>query len=105
MDNTAKIFDALASTARRKILAYLSKTEMSAGEICDRFEMSRPALSKHLKILENADLVSSSKRGQFVYYSIVEENIANSLLGFVSTLCPTSTQLKKESTEKAKAKK
>ena len=54
-----KVFDALASTPRRRILAYLSEVELSAGEIASRFAMSQPAVSKHLQILENAGLVRS----------------------------------------------
>jgi DNA-binding transcriptional ArsR family regulator len=41
-----KVFEVLASTPRRKILAYLSETELSAGDIATRFEMSKPSLSQ-----------------------------------------------------------
>ena len=58
-----KVFEALASTPRRKIVAYLARAELSAGDIVSRFEMSKPAVSQHLSILENAGLVSSGKRG------------------------------------------
>jgi DNA-binding transcriptional ArsR family regulator len=92
-----KVFDALASTPRRRILAYLSEVELTAGEIASRFEMSQPAVSKHLQILENAGLVRSEKRGQFVHYALVRENLANTLNGFVQHLCPVSRPLKKES--------
>lgn len=92
-----KVFEALASTPRRKILAYLSEVDLTAGEIAARFEMSKPAISKHLQILENAGLVSAEKRGQFVHYSLVRENLANTLNSFVQNVCPVSTPLKKES--------
>ncbi|HWA63174.1 MAG TPA: metalloregulator ArsR/SmtB family transcription factor, partial [Caulobacteraceae bacterium] len=62
-----KIFEALASTPRRKILAYLSEATLTAGEIASRFEMSKPAISKHLSILENAGLIRGEKRGQFMH--------------------------------------
>src|SRR6185503_16130493 len=91
-----KIFEALASTPRRKILAYLAEVDLTAGEIAARFEMSKPAISKHLQILENAGLVASEKRGQFVHYSLVRENLANTLNGFVQKICPVSTPLKRE---------
>ena len=52
-----KVFEALSSTVRRKILAYLSATELTAGEIAERFEISKPSMSKHLSILENAGLI------------------------------------------------
>ncbi len=92
-----KVFEALASTPRRKILAYLAEAELTAGEIAARFEMSKPAISKHLAVLENAGLVTSEKRGQFVHYALVRENLVNTLNGFVQNLCPVSTPLKKES--------
>ncbi len=92
-----KIFEALSSTARRKILAYLAETELTAGEIASRFDMSKPAISKHLQILEHAGLVRGEKRGQFVHYSLIRDNLVNTLNGFVSELCPVSRPLKKES--------
>ena len=92
-----KVFEALASTPRRKILAYLAEVDLTAGEIAARFDMSKPAISKHLQILENAGLVASEKRGQFVHYSLVRENLANTLNGLVQHLCPVSTPLKRES--------
>jgi ArsR family transcriptional regulator, arsenate/arsenite/antimonite-responsive transcriptional repressor len=94
-----KIFEALASTPRRKILAYLSEVDLTAGEIAARFEMSKPAISKHLQILENAGLIRGEKRGQFVHYSIVPENLANTLNGFVQKVCPVSRPLKRESAQ------
>jgi ArsR family transcriptional regulator, arsenate/arsenite/antimonite-responsive transcriptional repressor len=91
------VFAALASTARRKILAYLSATDLTAGEIADRFAMSKPAISKHLQVLENAGLVRSEKNGQFVTYSLVRESLTNTLNGFVQEVCPVSRPLKRES--------
>ncbi len=92
-----KIFEALASTPRRKILAYLSHAELSAGEIASRFEMSKPAVSQHLAVLENAGLVASEKRGQFVYYRLMSDNLTNTLNAYVQEVCPVSRPLKAES--------
>lgn len=97
-----KIFNALASTARRKILAYLSATDLTAGDIAARFTMSKPAVSKHLQILENAGLVRSVKEGQFVRYSLVRESLVNTLNGYVQEVCPVSRPLKRESVRKAR---
>ncbi len=96
-----KIFEALASTPRRKILAYLSHAELSAGEIASRFEMSKPAVSQHLAVLENAGLVASEKRGQFVYYRLVPDNLTNTLNTYVQEVCPVSRPLKAESAKLA----
>ena len=62
-----RVFEALSSTVRRKILAYLAHAELTAGEIAARFSISKPAVSQHLAILENAGLVTSEKRGQYVH--------------------------------------
>ncbi len=100
-----KVFQALSSGIRRKILAYLSHTSMTAGEIAQRFDISKPSLSKHLTILENAGLVTSEKKGQFVHYSLVGDNIVNTLTGFMQEVCPVGRPLKKESKKKAAEKK
>lgn len=59
--------------------------------------MTRPALSKHLKLLESAGLVRSEKRGQYVYYSLSEQNLVNTLVNFAANFCPQGSPLKKES--------
>jgi len=92
-----KVFEALASTVRRKILAYLSESELTAGQIAERFDISKPAVSQHLTILQNAGLVESEKRGQFVHYRLVPVSLANTLNGYVQEVCPVSRPLKKES--------
>ena len=97
------VFAALASTPRRKILAYLSETSLTAGEISERFEMSKPALSKHLRILEDAGLVASEKRGQFVHYSLADDNLLGTLHNLLAAFCPVGGPLKKESAALAKA--
>jgi DNA-binding transcriptional ArsR family regulator len=91
------IFEALSSLPRRKILAYLAEADLTAGEIAARFEMSKPAISKHLSILEGAGLIVGDKRGQFIHYSLVRENLVNTLNGFVAEVCPVAGPLKRES--------
>ena len=84
------VFEALASATRRKILADLAHTELNAGEIASRFTMSKPSISQHLSILEAAGLVTSEKRGQYVFYRQVRDNLVSTLNGFVQEACPTS---------------
>ena len=96
-----KVFEALSSTVRRKILAYLSATDLTAGDISARFEISKPSVSKHLSILENAGLVRSERRGQFIHYSLVRDNLVNTLNGYVQEVCPVSKPLKRESKARA----
>jgi ArsR family transcriptional regulator, arsenate/arsenite/antimonite-responsive transcriptional repressor len=98
------VFEALASTVRRKILAYLSSTDLTAGEIAERFNISKPSISKHLSILENAGLIASERRGQFIHYRLVRDNLVNTLNGYVQEVCPVSRPLKRESARIAKSK-
>ena len=98
-----RVFEALASAPRRKMLAYLSAGSLTAGEIADRFAMTKPSVSQHLTVLENAGLIEKAKRGQFVHYSLVTNNLVNTLNGFVQNVCPVSRPLKREAAEKAQA--
>lgn len=97
-----QVFEALSSTVRRKILAYLSATDLTAGEIAERFNISKPSISKHLSILENAGLIKSERRGQFIHYSLVRDNLLNTLNGYIQEVCPVSRPLKRESSRLAK---
>lgn len=91
------VFAALSSTVRRKILAYLSASELTAGEIAERFAISKPSVSKHLSILENAGLIASERRGQFIHYRLVRDNLLNTVNGYLQEVCPVSRPLKRES--------
>lgn len=97
-----KVFEALSSLVRRKILAYLSATDLTAGEIADRFDISKPSVSKHLGILENAGLIRSERKGQFIHYSLVRDNLVNTLTGFVQEVCPIGRPIRKESRQKSR---
>jgi ArsR family transcriptional regulator len=92
-----QVFEALASQPRRKILAYLSAANLSAGEIAARFSMSKPSISKHLSILENAGLIRGERNGQFIVYTLVRENLINQLTGFVQEICPVARPIRRES--------
>jgi len=65
-----KAFKALSDKTRRKILRDLRERDMSAGEIADRFDISKPSISHHLDALKNAGLVLSEKQGQHIIYSL-----------------------------------
>jgi ArsR family transcriptional regulator, arsenate/arsenite/antimonite-responsive transcriptional repressor len=97
------VFEALASLPRRKILAYLSAADLTAGDIAARFSMSKPAISKHLQILENAGLIAGTREGQFIRYALVRDNLVNTLNGFVAEVCPVAGPLKRESRRKARS--
>ena len=65
-----QLFKALNDPNRRRILELLGKEDLSAGEIADQFDMSKPSISHHLDLLRQAGLVESVKKGQFIYYSL-----------------------------------
>src|ERR1700760_5074570 len=64
-DQISNTFSALADPTRRAILARLALGETSVTELAEPFEMSMPAVSKHLRVLENAGLVERSRQAQY----------------------------------------
>ena len=97
-----KIFEALGSRARREILAYLTKNELTTSELATRFSVSAPSISRHLSVLENAGLVIGERRGQRVLYRLTPGNLVNTLTGFAFEICPVAGPLKRESRALAK---
>lgn len=81
------VFKALNDPTRRQILELLQERDMTAGEIVERFSISGPSISHHLDLLKQANLVTSEKDGQYVYYSLnttVVDEIMKWLLQFKS---------------------
>ncbi len=64
------VFKALADPSRRQILNRLKRGPLSAGEISDGLEMSKPSVSNHLNLLKAAGLIASERNGQFIIYSL-----------------------------------
>ena len=81
-----RIFDGLASAARRQMLRQLAQAEMTTSELAARFPMSAPAVSRHLSVLENAGLVASRRDGQRVLYALVRDTVIEALSGFIAEL-------------------
>jgi len=79
------LFKALNDETRRKIIELLKEKDMNAGEIADKFNISKPSISHHLDILKRADLIISEKKGQFVEYSL-NTSILEDLLNWILTL-------------------
>ncbi len=74
LQNTLK---ALSDPTRREILNSLKKGRLSAGEIAEQFDMSFAAVSRHLSVLKDADLIRDTREGKFIFYdlnaSVLEE--------------------------------
>ncbi|MBO5745248.1 MAG: winged helix-turn-helix transcriptional regulator [Clostridia bacterium] len=68
---------ALSDPIRREILQLLKSGRLSAGDISNKFSVSAPAISKHLTILKDADLIRDSREGKYIFYelntSVLEE--------------------------------
>ena len=64
------LFQALSDPTRRKILDMLKKKDLTAGEIANEFNMTKPSISHHLDMLRKANLVVSVKEGQYITYSL-----------------------------------
>jgi len=73
----------LSEPTRREVLQLLRKGPMSAGDISDRFDVSKPTMSAHFAVLKEADLVDAVKSGKSVIYHLKLSVLEEALLGFV----------------------
>ena len=96
------VFSALADQNRRQILMMLSDNKMTVNAITQRFNISRPAISKHLKILLRTQLVVPLQKGRKRYYQLNVEplNDVRKWLGFYDKFWDTKLQLLKNFVEK-----
>ena len=77
------VFKALSDPTRREILSALSRGSLTAGELAERFPISKAAMSHHFNVLKSADLVRTERRGQSIVYSLnatVVEEVAAAIL-------------------------
>jgi len=68
--STNQVFKALSDPTRREILRLLRSREMTAGELDERFDMTKPTMSHHFSLLKEADLISSRREGQTIWYGL-----------------------------------
>ncbi len=81
------LFKALNDKTRRDILEMLKDVDLTAGDIADKFDMTKPSISHHLSLLKQANLVVDMRKGQFIYYSLnttVMDDIAKWFVQFNS---------------------
>lgn len=79
-------FKALADPTRRKIILLLKEKDLTAGEIAEHFNMTKPSISHHLNILKQSLLVIDERKGQNIYYSLnttVLEEVINWLFNII----------------------
>jgi len=89
-----QLFKALNDSTRREILQLLKGKDLTAGEIADQFNISKPSISHHLDLLRQAGLVVSVKEGQFIYYSL-NTTVMDEMLKWIISL-----QTKNKASEK-----
>lgn len=65
-----EVFKALGDPTRREILRLLGRGEMTAGKLAERFDMTKPSMSHHFSVLKQADLVTTRRDGQQIFYSL-----------------------------------
>ncbi len=80
INNTLK---ALSDPVRREILNMLKKKGLSAGEICENFNITGAAISMHLSILKEADLIRDKREGKYIYYEINVSVLEETMLWLV----------------------
>jgi DNA-binding transcriptional ArsR family regulator len=81
-----QVFKALSDPTRRRVLQLLRNGPMSAGELCEHFEVSKPTMSAHFAVLKEADLVHAERAGKSVIYHLKLSVLEEALLGFAHSL-------------------
>jgi ArsR family transcriptional regulator, repressor of sdpIR and other operons len=80
-----KVFKALADPTRRRVLELLRGGAMTAGELSDRFPVSKPTMSAHFAVLLDAGLIEAEKSGRIIFYRLKMSVLEDALLGFANT--------------------
>ena len=78
----SSVFKAISDPTRRKVLQLLRKRPLTAGELAEHFEVSKPTMSVHFKVLREADLVHAEKQGTSITYSLKMSVLEEALMGF-----------------------
>ena len=81
IQNTLK---ALSDPSRREILELLRSGRLSAGEIAEKFPVSGAAVSKHLSVLKDADLIRDAREGKFIFYELNTSVLEDVMLWLVT---------------------
>ena len=79
----SQVFKALSDPTRRRVLQLLRQGPLSAGELSDQFEFSKPTMSAHFAVLKDADLIHAEKVGKSIIYHLKLTVLEDALLSFV----------------------
>ncbi len=80
-----KTMKALSDPIRREILGMLKNGRMAAGDIADRFDISDAAISRHLSVLKEANLIRDTREGKFIFYDL-NASVLEEILLWISDL-------------------
>jgi len=81
----SNVFKALSDPTRRRVLQLLRERPMSAGELSQHFSVSKPTMSAHFAVLQDAGLIEAEKTGRTITYRLVMSVLEEGLLGFVES--------------------
>ncbi|OQA29223.1 MAG: Transcriptional repressor SdpR [Verrucomicrobia bacterium ADurb.Bin345] len=79
----SSVYRALADPTRRKILSLLRERDMTAGELAEHFDVTKPTLSRHFAVLKEADLIQGDKKGTTITYRLNVSVLEEALLGLM----------------------
>ena len=77
-----KVFKALSDPTRRRVLQLLRERPMTAGELSEHFEVSKPTMSAHFAVLREADLAEAERHGKTIIYRLKLSVLEDALMGF-----------------------
>lgn len=81
-----RVFKALSDPTRRRVLQLLRGGPLSAGELADHFDVSKPTMSAHFSVLQEADLIEAEKQGRTILYRLKLSVLEDALLGFAQAV-------------------
>src|SRR5262249_28723581 len=81
-----RVFKALSDPTRRRVLELLRGGPLSAGELSDHFDVSKPTMSAHFAVLVEADLIAAEKSGRTILYQLKLSVLEDGLLSFAQTV-------------------
>ena len=82
----SSVFKAIADPTRREVLALLRERPMAAGELADRFDVSKPTMSAHFAVLKEAGLIDASRHGKSIVYRLRMSVLEEALMGLAQAV-------------------
>ncbi len=95
MTRDNKAFKALSDPTRREILGLLRKGERTAGDLADQFDMTKPSMLHHFSVLKDADLITSRRKGQQIWYGL-NTTVVQDIMAWVIDLVRGGEQKEKK---------